>query len=153
MFIQRERNHGRRFRFGFVRFLSREHASRAISALDGAKLGGVVLSVAMAKPPRSRCLGTASRDTEGQVWFNMVIGATPQVRNRKGGGLHPSSSPWRDALLRSPKDRMPVFFSPGEEMMFAYNKFASVSVPRFSDEDLFPESVGSFFGEDGVRHS
>lgn len=52
VFVQRNRNLRRRFRFGFVRFLSQKQASDAIDALHGLKGGGAALSVAPARFPR-----------------------------------------------------------------------------------------------------
>lgn len=52
VFVQRYRKFGRRFRFGFVHFLSRKQASSAIDGLDGLRVGGSLLSVAPARFPR-----------------------------------------------------------------------------------------------------
>lgn len=44
--IQHNRKIERHFRFGFVRFLSKNYASSAIRVLDGLRLGKAVLSIA-----------------------------------------------------------------------------------------------------------
>lgn len=49
IFVQCNRKIGRRLRFGFVRFLSSDHASSAIKTLDGVRLGRASLSVMKAR--------------------------------------------------------------------------------------------------------
>src|ERR1044072_6030860 len=51
VFMQRDKKMGRIFRFGFVRFLSRNSAVSAMRALNGLKVGGSALRVTWAKPP------------------------------------------------------------------------------------------------------
>lgn len=43
IFVQRLKNQGRVSRFGFARFVSKEHASTTIKFLHGVKLGGFVV--------------------------------------------------------------------------------------------------------------
>ncbi|XP_057444213.1 uncharacterized protein LOC130736394 [Lotus japonicus] len=58
VFVQRSRKVGRNFRFGFVHFMSKAHAEEAIARLNGTKLGGIHLSVTVARYPVS---GSSSR--------------------------------------------------------------------------------------------
>src|ERR1044072_8999306 len=51
VFMQRSKKLGRKFRFGFVRFLSKNCAGSAMKALNGLKLGGSVLRVSWARHP------------------------------------------------------------------------------------------------------
>lgn len=61
VFVQQHRKIGRRFRFGFLRFLARAHADAALARLNGVKLGGFHLSMTVARFPRVR--GSSSRDS------------------------------------------------------------------------------------------
>lgn len=58
VFVQRSHKVGRNFRFGFVHFMSKAHAEEAITRLNGTKLGGIHLSVTVARYPVS---GSSSR--------------------------------------------------------------------------------------------
>lgn len=49
VFIQRERKSGRRFHFGFVRYVLKKDALSAMKRLDGFRIGGAFLFVAPAK--------------------------------------------------------------------------------------------------------
>lgn len=49
VYVQQERKKGRRFRFGFVRFLARSCVNMAIKLLDGVRMGGASLSVVVAR--------------------------------------------------------------------------------------------------------
>lgn len=53
VFVQKQRRLGRACRFGFVRYSSVELASSAINLLNGVLVGGSILSVALAKFPKS----------------------------------------------------------------------------------------------------
>src|ERR1044072_7970502 len=111
VFMQRDKKMGRIFRFGFVRFLSRNSAVSALWALNGLKVGGSVLRVAWAKPPSPFKVVEANTD-RGKggkpgvaSWRDIVLSrppvqGVPNADRVKGG--KPGAASWRDIVLSRP---------------------------------------------------
>src|ERR1044072_1656121 len=99
VFVQRVRKLGRKFRFGFVRFFSRKDACKAVSVLNGTKLGGAVLRIRWAQSSLKAESG-AIKDSKGaqvvrkwkpkgpssvRSWRDVVDGEEAQIEH---GGRH-----------------------------------------------------------------
>lgn len=138
VFLQRKRNRGRKFRFGFVRYANKEDAVRAMESLDGVRLGGAYLSV---KPEISA--GKMKGGSRKQSYVSVAPPATVKDSRAKerlhlSGGFASSSRSWCDLLKGcSAKwiEKQPLLDS--EVMLMGVGGCGGSN--RISDHTFFPE--------------
>ncbi|XP_057438114.1 uncharacterized protein LOC130730188 [Lotus japonicus] len=139
VFVRRHRKIGRRFRFGFVHFLSRIHAEMAVAQLNGTKVGGSHLSVTVAKFPLAIISTLQHNGSKALVSSQSGTLSCSQKVRVKGFGTCLLSGSWRDVVLGNLGVRRRRVLSVAEDCMFLASWRGCDEVDRLPVEFLFPE--------------
>lgn len=136
VFVQRERKKGRRFRFGFVRFLTKSCADMAIKVLDGVRVGGAFLSVAVARFP-SVGVSAISKEVGSLPCSPVKKQSCLKGWQENKAGSHGCALSWRNVLMGEIKRPKEVSFSQGEECLVRGQVCSCDLSYRIQVEDLF----------------
>lgn len=128
--MQRNRKAGRRFRFGFVHFFSRALAEAVVTQLNGTKLGGVHISVSVARFPQWSTSKALNQGSASLGLNQMKVPFVSRLGKINGGGFS-----WRDVVAGKVGVNRKEVLALEDECMFS----ASWRFNRLSVDALFPE--------------